>query len=130
MRCKTLQITQPSKNIENQYLLERSIIMKNQVRQGDVLFVPIDRIPEGAKLEKGRKTVAHGEATGHHHDVVARDTKSKAEIYSLEDALFVGVEGDVVVTHQEHSTLPVEEGLYEIRIHREYTPEKIRNVLD
>jgi len=130
MRCKTLQITQPSKNIKNQYLLERSIIMKNQVRQGDVLFVPIDRIPEGARLEKGRKTVAYGEATGHHHDVVAQNTKSKAEIYSLEDALFLGVEGDVVVTHQEHSTLPVEEGLYEIRIHREYTPEKVRNVLD
>jgi len=84
--------------------------MKNQVRQGDVLFVPIDRIPEGARLEKGRKTVAYGEATGHHHDVVAQNTKSKAEIYSLEDALFLGVEGDVVVHQKKFGMYWTKEG--------------------
>mgnify|MGYP001038820267 CR=1 FL=1 len=98
------------------------------VRQGDVLFVPIDRLPEGAKLEKGRKTVAYGEVTGHHHDVVA--VKGKAEVFSLEDNLFARVEGDVQVTHQEHDTLAIEEGLYEIRIQQEYTPQAVRRVLD
>lgn len=97
------------------------------VRQGDVLYVPVDRIPDGAKLED-TKTVAYGEATGHHHTMVEVD--GKAEVYTLEDQMFAKVEGDVVVTHQEHNELIVEEGIYEIRIQREYTPEDIRRVLD
>jgi hypothetical protein len=36
--------------------------MSKMIRQGDVLMVPISKIPSGAKLEKGRKTVAWGEA--------------------------------------------------------------------
>jgi ribosomal protein L16 Arg81 hydroxylase len=99
------------------------------VRQGDVLYIPVDRIPDGAKLED-TKTVAYGEVTGHHHTMVELDTKSKAEVYTLEDQMFAKVLGDVVVTHQEHNELVVEEGIYEIRIQREYTPEDIRRVLD
>ena len=100
------------------------------IRQGDVLFVPIDRLPKGAALDKDRKIVAEGEVTGHHHKLVEVDTDAKAQVFTLEDALFAQVEGDVVVTHQEHDTLAVDEGLYEIRIQREYTPEEVRRVLD
>ena len=103
--------------------------MARMIRQGDVLYVPVQKIPEGAKLED-TKTVAYGEVTGHHHTMVELDTKSKALVYTLEDQMFAKVEGDVVITHQEHDQLAVEEGLYEIRIQREYTPEDIRRVLD
>jgi hypothetical protein len=103
--------------------------MRKQIRQGDVLFVRVDRVPQGAKLED-TKTVAYGEVTGHHHTMVELDTKSKAEVYTLEDQMFAKVLGDVVITHQEHDHLPVAEGIYEIRIQQEYTPEDIRRVLD
>jgi len=97
------------------------------IRQGDVLFVPVQQMPDGVKLED-TKTVAYGEVTGHHHTMVEVD--GKAEVYTLEDQMFAKVEGDVVITHQEHNQLVVEEGIYEIRIQREYTPEDIRRVLD
>lgn len=100
--------------------------MGQLIRQGDVLLVPVHRIPEGAKLEKKRKTVAYGEVTGHHHDLVG----TEVEIYALEDQLFAKVGQDVQITHQEHSALAVDEGLYEIRIQQEYTPQEVRRVLD
>jgi hypothetical protein len=101
--------------------------MSKMVRQGDVLFVPIERLPEGIKLEQ-TKTVAYGEQTGHHHTLVEVD--GKARVFSLENNLFTKVEGDVVITHQEHQELPIAPGLYEIRIQQEYTPEEVRRVLD
>ena len=101
--------------------------MSKMIRQGDVLLVPISKLPESVKPEK-TITVAYGEVTGHHHDLVAVD--GKVQIYSLEDQLFARVDGDVVITHQEHDQISVEKGLYEIRIQQEYTPESIRRVLD
>lgn len=35
-------------------------------RQGDVLVVKIDKIPEDAKLSEN-KTIAYGEVSGHYH---------------------------------------------------------------
>lgn len=94
------------------------------IRQGDVLFVPVLSIPEGAKHED-TKIVAYGEATGHNHKLVG-----VAEVYSLEDQLFATVGEGVQVVHQEHAPLAIEEGIYEIRIQREYTPQGIRQVMD
>lgn len=99
------------------------------IRQGDVLLIPTSKIPEGAKLEKNRKTVAYGEVTGHHHDLVA-PVQTDVEVYALEDQLFAKVGSDVQITHQEHAALAVDEGLYEIRIQQEYTPQEVRRVLD
>jgi hypothetical protein len=104
--------------------------MADMIRQGDVLFVPITKLPKGAKLEKNRKIVAEGEVTGHHHKLVEVDRSAKVQVFSLEDALFAQVAGDVVVTHQEHGALAVDEGLYEIRIQQEYTPQEVRRVMD
>jgi hypothetical protein len=101
-------------------------MLGKMVRQGDVLLIPTSKIPDGAKLEKKRKTVAYGEVTGHHHDLVGTDVG----IYALEDQLFAKVGSDVQITHQEHAALAVDEGLYEIRIQQEYTPQEVRRVLD
>lgn len=98
-----------------------------QFRQGDVFFYPIEKLPEGVKLED-TKTVAYGEVTGHHHTFAEVD--GIAKVYSLEDQLFAQVQGDVSITHQEHDAIAVEEGLYEIRIQQEYTPQEIRRVMD
>ena len=46
------------------------IVEKDQiVRQGDVLLVPVEEIPEDAELvsQGSELTIAYGEATGHHH---------------------------------------------------------------
>jgi hypothetical protein len=94
------------------------------IRQGDVLLKKVSSIPEGAKHEE-TKIVAYGEATGHHHKLVG-----VAEVYSLEDQLFATIGEGVQIVHQEHAPLAVEEGIYEIRIQREYTPQGVRQVMD
>jgi len=94
------------------------------IRQGDVLFIPVEEIPQGAQFEETR-IVAYGEATGHNHKLIGT-----AEVYSLEGQLFAKAGSDVTVVHQEHAPLAIEEGLYEIRIQREYTPQGVRQVMD
>lgn len=51
---------------------------REQVRQGDVLLVPIDAIPAGTKAEKREGSapliLAYGETTGHAHGIYGRAT--------------------------------------------------------
>lgn len=49
-------------------------MIERQYAHGDVLLFPVPSIPEGAELVQvtGNITVALGEATGHHHTIVAR----------------------------------------------------------
>jgi len=99
-------------------------------RQGDVLIVPVKSIPTGAKpvpRENGRVILAHGEATGHAHaildrnvDMVEKDMRRFLEI----------VGGGASVVHEEHATIKLDAGLYEVIRQREYSPEAIRNVAD
>ena len=102
-------------------------------RQGDVLIVPISKIPAGAKpiaREGGRVVLAHGEVTGHAHTIkdkhaaLFRDPKLAA--------IFMHVSGaaPVALEHDEHNTIELPPGNYEIVRQREYSPEAIRNVAD
>ena len=109
--------------------------MRPMYRQGDILLIPIDQVPPGTKpvkRENGKLILAHGEITGHHH---AFDTDvENVELVSKEDAaeLYLLVYGDetVPLTHQEHATIPVAPGKYEVRRQREYSPEALRQLQD
>lgn len=111
--------------------------MREMYRQGDVLLVPIEKLPEGAKkVRRGRRglVLAEGEATGHAHAIVDEG----ASLYELVDASdveemrqrFLRVDQEVAVVHEEHGTVTPAPGDYEVRIQREYHPEKIRQVAD
>jgi len=105
------------------------MIQGSMIRQGDVLLVPVEEIPPEA-IPEPRTIVAYGEATGHHHDLQVQDPDAEVQVYALEDKLFAKIEGKVAIVHEEHASLPVEEGMYEVRIQQEYTPERARRVLD
>lgn len=99
-------------------------------RQGDVGLRLVTRTPKGKKqdAENGRIILARGEATGHHHSVCA----GKAGMTIEDDGvrlLSVGPEG-VTLDHQEHATITLLPGTYEVIQQREYTPEEIRSVVD
>ena len=80
-----------------------------QAAQGDVLLTPRDKLPDGAKRIPGR-TVAEGEATGHHHTFT-----KEAEVYVLDDVMWVvAEEPGAELHHQEHDTIWVEPGIYEV----------------
>lgn len=107
----------------------------NLIRQGDVILVPVNEIPNKTKKverENGLVILAHGEVTGHHHAI----REEAVELVTTEQAnelrmwLSVTTNEPVALTHQEHATLLVPPGKYEVRRQREYSPEQIRNVAD
>lgn len=104
---------------------------RGMLRQGDVLLVPVDSVPVDAKKVKrvgGRVILAAGEVTGHHHAIRDADVA----LLELGDRRFVSVgEGGAELKHEEHSTIPVAPGSYEIVIQREYDDaEEFRRVQD
>lgn len=102
-------------------------------RQGDILIVPVDQLPAGLKWierENGRVILAHGEVTGHAHAI--KDKSAALFRDPKLAAIFMHVSGnaDVALEHDEHGTIKVPPGNYQIIRQREYSPEAIRNVAD
>lgn len=104
-------------------------------RQGDVLIVPIDKLPEGLNPTK-RCTLALGEVTGHHHTIREGatgyttqanpdqgNTVSLAEYFEVEEQL-------AKLEHQEHDTIEFPAGAYQVVRQYEYQPEAVRQVAD
>ena len=102
-------------------------------RQGDVLVIPVKAMPKGAlepvDREGGYAVLAHGEVTGHAHRIKSMDAALFRDPKLM--AVFMNVSGDTVaLTHDEHDTIAIPPGCYEVRRQREYTPQAIRNVAD
>src|SRR5258708_33558053 len=79
-------------------------------RQGDVLIVPVESIPE--KLdpidrENGRVVLAHGEVTGHAHAIKAEGAALFRDPKLM--AVFMRVSGDapVALEHDDHDTIMI-----------------------
>lgn len=95
------------------------------VRQGDVLLVRVDALPEDARPEQvdsQRVVLAEGEATGHAHVVQS----PRASLYRSDawEQRFLVVTGrqPTLLRHEEHNPLEVGPGVWEIRQQREYVP--------
>jgi hypothetical protein len=101
--------------------------IKTQFRQGDVLIESVTGLPDDAKKVSGRVILAHGEATGHAHEI----DEDSAEAWKRDaQTVAVRVKKLTEVKHQEHAPIPVKRGNYRITRQREYSPEAIRNVAD
>ena len=103
------------------------------LRQGDVLIVPVKKLPEKLekiKRENGRVVLAHGEVTGHAHAI--KDQRAALFRDPKLAAIFMHVSGDgpVALEHDEHDTIEVPPGNYQIVRQREYSPQEIRRVED
>lgn len=108
-------------------------------QHGDVLLKAIKTLPKGLKEKKGN-TLALGETTGHHHSIVEvgkehRMLESVQGFSFYEDengTSFVSLEKPLDLKHQEHKTITVDPGFYEIDIVREYDYEanEVRRVVD
>ncbi len=100
------------------------------IRQGDVLLVPVGEIPANAeRITPDRKrgvVLAYGEVTGHAHVMAP----AKVSQWDADGQRYVTVRADAPLTHEEHATHIVPAGKYRVVIHREYSPEAIRNVAD
>ena len=94
-------------------------------RQGDVMLVPVKKIPRDlveVPKEQGRIVLAHGEVTGHAH-VIEGDALFLAADLDEMSQRFLRVEGECELVHDEHDTITVPAGAYEVRRQAEYAPE-------
>jgi len=97
-------------------------------RQGDVFLVPMPRLPDPNGRQSRGNVLAEGEVTGHSHRF--RQPNS-VHVFTSGEALYVEVlEETADLIHQEHGTIAVPRGGYEVRIQREYTPKGIQRVVD
>lgn len=113
-------------------------------RQGDVWIYRISRTEwlrrrraviagVAPDLEKGI-VLAEGEVTGHHHRIPkATSAKLYSQVGTQTRLLDVKARTGVAIVHEEHETIELPPGHYEVRIQREYEPSersKTRYVAD
>ena len=98
-------------------------------RQGDVLIKRVRTIPTGAKpkaRDNGRVILAYGEVTGHAHQLMVADRPPVADDAVLltvaESATFLRLKKGAQLVHEEHATIDLAPGNYEIVHQREYRP--------
>lgn len=102
----------------------------NQMRQGDVFFEKVDKLP--AKLKKlNTNVIAYGEVTGHSHAIEV-DAGDVTLVEDGEGNMYVCVKkgAKACVKHDEHGPIPLTEGNYKVTIQREFDPVKDRKVQD
>jgi hypothetical protein len=102
--------------------------MSKLYRQGDVLIREITEIPNNLSKvprDQGRVVLAYGEVTGHAHAITDPAVQMLAS--DIEDItrafLMVESETPVELRHEEHDTITLPPGNYEVRRQREYAPE-------
>ncbi len=99
---------------------------RRAIRQGDVLLWPVASVPPSLASvppEAGRRVVARGEATGHHHSFALSERVAMFREDGSGGGLFLLVSGDApaALEHQEHAPLPVAPGAWEYRPQREWS---------
>lgn len=102
-----------------------------QYRQGDLFFEKIEQFPKRISLRPvitDDLILAHGEATGHAHRMESDSVLSHAG--RTTGRQYLEVKDQAKVFHEEHDPLSLPAGKYLVRRQREYTPEKIRIVVD
>ena len=102
-------------------------------RQGDVLLLPIKAMPKRVtpvQREHGRVVLAQGEATGHAHAIKNARATLFRDPGTSDVFMHVGGNASVALEHEEHDSIDVPPGLYQIIRQREYSPGTLRDVAD
>lgn len=104
------------------------------IRQGDVMLVPIAKLPKNAVAmdpdDRGRVVLAEGEVTGHAHALPFGGAVMFREDGSGSGARYLSVSAPTALSHEEHSTHVVPLGPYRVIRQREYDDMEARRVAD
>jgi len=87
-------------------------------RQGDLLFVKVDRLPKRGLVRVYDDVIVRGEATGHAHRLVG------GELYRAGDTMYIVVRSVARVVHEEHAPIVLERGFWKVVRQREYSPDR------
>ena len=102
--------------------------MKNIYRHGDISLHQVNAAPEAEEKQQCEKYIlAYGEATGHHHQL-----QGCCALLALNGRRWITVDEPTELTHQEHHTLTILPGTYEILEERtfDYFENSIKKVID
>lgn len=124
----------------------------SQIRQGDVLLVPVASLPAGCvevPNDRGRIVLAYGEVTGHAHAIADHRVQHQAQptaaaeiaeaaiarakarlLVAPNGARFLEVTEPVSLKHEEHTAHTIPPGIYHLPTQVEYTPSELRRVED
>lgn len=101
-----------------------------QARHGDVYLVKVEQLPKDAKPQEAvvpaQAILAYGEVTGHAHRV--KDPTAKLWLDGTNT--YLTVEQVAQLTHEEHHTIVLEPGIYQVIHQVEYAPTEYRRVVD
>ena len=93
-----------------------------------MFLIPVRELAPDAERQHRHGVLAEGEVTGHSHRFAVPD---EADVFRVGGSLYADVlVNGAEVIHQEHGTIRLPRGVYEVRIQREYTPKGIRRVVD
>lgn len=89
-----------------------------QFRQGDVFLIKVAELPAEAKdiTPEGDIILAYGEQTGHCHRIAT----GTASLYEWKGDQLVQVKEPTFLTHEEHSKIALEPGIYKRILQKEY----------
>lgn len=101
--------------------------MENWFRHGEVIINKIDLFPKDIKLKKVKDVIlAKGEVTGHFHKL-----KDELLFAKSGDIQYLELDNELELEHQEHDTLQIPKGKYEVLIQREVDLlGEVRQVMD
>lgn len=101
-------------------------------RHGDLLLVATDSKPKGRKVRptNGRLVILEGEATGHAHTVSPEHATLVTAGEAEELRMWLTLTAPTKLEHQEHATILLPPGTFEVIRQVEYEPEGLRNVAD
>ena len=107
--------------------------MVEMYRQGDLLFIRADEVPKGARRRRSN-VILEGEATGHSHRVENGGFLYEIPRWSWEqneDGLFLDVvEPESNIIHEEHGTITLPKGVFQVVRQREFGKAENRYVMD
>jgi len=78
--------------------------MRIMYRQGDMLFIKVDKLPRKGLVRVFDNVIVRGEATGHAHRLVG------GELYKAIDCMYIVVETTAKVVHEEYAPIVLERG--------------------
>lgn len=104
----------------------------NIYRHGDIDFIPVTDPKVKETIEHESFIVAEGEATGHHHRLTAALGAKVAVMKGFNNEMYIRISEPTPLSHEEHHTLTIQPGVYEIKNEREfdYFENAMRKVLD
>ena len=83
-------------------------------RQGDLLLKQINKLPKGLKISN-TLVLVHSDTTQHNHQL-----KSGQVFQDDKDLMFLKLLKDTDLIHEEHKTINLPKGFYEVIRQRQY----------